>query len=174
MPRKAASSAPRRRASAKAGFAETPRLISEEEKRELIRVHAAARAPQDPLQRMSLWAGVTLSVLGIAIGWWLTVGQSVRHTADQTNEELHRVTQELNDFADKVDAKALPFMQPPTPEASAGSFEDMLRANLGHASRTRELLSASPAPTSTSETPQQPSEPSTAPTIPPGLTPDPE
>lgn len=174
MPRKSSASTPRRRASAKAAFTETPRLISDEEKRELIRVHAAARAPQDPLQRMSLWAGVTLSILGIAVGWWLTVGQGIQQTASRTNEEMRRVTQELNEFADKVEAKNLPFMRPPTPPASAGSFEEVLRANLGSATRTRDLLSAPSATTSTDATtePSEKEEPVT-PDIP-GLTPDEE
>jgi len=143
-------------------------MISEAEKHELIRLHAAQRAPQDPLQRMSLWAGVSLCVALLLVGWWFTVGVGVKQAVsnDQT-ESLRALTEELNAFTEEVESNPLlnPSMVVPQPTASvtASGFDDILRGNLGldeTATRTQDLLvpgDATPPPT---------------PTRPPGLTPE--
>ena len=144
MPRKS-SSVPKRTSRAKQapGFLETPRLLNDEEKRELIRAHMAARQPQqDPLQRLSLWAGVGLTVFVLAGGWWFTVGQRVQDSMDGSAEEIQRMTEELNRFSDIIEAD-------PSLQDALGSmpsdeptFADQLQDRLS-ATRTRDLLSPS-------------------------------
>lgn len=170
MPRKS-SSVPRRPRASKSqsgGFSATPRIISSEEKHELIRMHAAARAPQDPLQRVSLWAGVTLSVAALAFGWWLTVGQDIRQNAGEGSDEIRRAAAELDKFTEMLgSSSALDHLVPtPVSEATASSFDDLLRDNLsGSATRTRDLLS--PAPDAATSSGQE-----APPRVPAGLTPD--
>lgn len=55
-----------------------PRILSEEEKRQLILAHARSRKPVDPGQRMSLWAGVLVCVLFIVGAWVYTVGSGIQ------------------------------------------------------------------------------------------------
>jgi hypothetical protein len=56
---------------------ERPRIMSSEEKRQLILAHAAVRQPVDTVQRFSLWTGVLVCVLAISIGWLYTIRQSI-------------------------------------------------------------------------------------------------
>ncbi|MDF1496731.1 MAG: hypothetical protein P1P90_01585 [Patescibacteria group bacterium] len=56
---------------------ERPRIMSSEEKRQLILAHAAMRQPVDTVQRFSLWTGVIVCVLAIAIGWVYTMRQTI-------------------------------------------------------------------------------------------------
>jgi hypothetical protein len=44
--------------------------LSGEEKHQLILAHAAAREPGDPVQVLSMWAGVLAVACVIAVGWW--------------------------------------------------------------------------------------------------------
>lgn len=55
-----------------------PRILSSEEKRELILAHAAARQPIDPVQRFSLWAGVTVCLIFVVGAWAYTAGSGIR------------------------------------------------------------------------------------------------
>jgi hypothetical protein len=168
MPRKS-SSAPKRR---KHATAATPRMLSEAEKHELIRLHVANRAPQDPLQRLSLWAGVSLCVTVLLVGWWFTVGVGVQQAVSTEDaEELRALTEELDRFTEQVETN--PLLNPPTvapsttSEATASGFDDILKENLGldsPATRTQDLL-----------VPRQPENvPPPTPVTPPGLTPDSE
>jgi hypothetical protein len=143
-----------------AGFSDTPRIISEQEKHQLIQAHVAARVPQDPLQRVSLWAGVSLSLVMIVAGWWMTVGWAMRHTAVQDGSaEIRAATEQLKRFTDLVNndpSLGLDALRNPTPSASASSFEELMNQNLNTSSR-RNLI----APGVTTST-----------THPSGLTPD--
>lgn len=51
---------------------EEPRqpIIHPDEKRELILAHAAMRRPHDPVQLMSLWAGVAATFIVVVTAWW--------------------------------------------------------------------------------------------------------
>lgn len=79
-----------RRAPAKKGTVRTrtaapsisvaPRILSEEEKHQLILAHARARKPVDPGQRVSLWVGVALCLLFIVGGWWFTLKSGISRT----------------------------------------------------------------------------------------------
>lgn len=55
-----------------------PRILSSEEKRELILAHAAARHPADPVQRISMWAGVAVCIVFVVLAWFSTVGSGIR------------------------------------------------------------------------------------------------
>jgi hypothetical protein len=60
-----------------------PRILSSEEKRELILAHAAARHPVDSIQRASLWAGVFICVAFIIGAWFYTVGSGIKRSLAQ-------------------------------------------------------------------------------------------
>lgn len=45
-------------------------IVSPDEKRELILAHAAMRRPHDPVQLLSLWAGVAATFIVIVGAWW--------------------------------------------------------------------------------------------------------
>lgn len=162
-------SAPKRR-TRKAPAAETPRLLSEAEKHQLIRLHAASRAPQDPLQRTSLWAGVTLCVAVLLVGWWITVGSGIQQTVSTSPNDLRALTEELNRFTEEVETN--PLLNPPsiapatTSEATAAEFDDVLKSNLGLES------SASATPTHDLLVPAPAHLPPPTPVTPPGLTPE--
>ena len=150
---------------AAAGFSDTPRLISQEEKHQLIRAHVSAHAPQDPLQRVSLWAGVSLSVMMIAVGWWMTVGWNVRHKVAEGSAAVRAATEKLNRFSDLVNSDpslGLDALRGSTPSASASSFEEMMGRNL-----IAPANYATPTSTDTNTDTDDP-----VPSTPSGLTPD--
>lgn len=174
MARPASAISRKRRAPSKkatAGFSDTPRLLSNEEKRELIRAHAASRAPQDPVQRLSLWAGVVLSVLVIGAGWWMTVGRQVRQAVSQQSMELRKLTSEMDQFVNIVQTS--PALNPPqipngVSQAAASPFDALLKDQLmGSATRTRDLLAPAPPELQASV-----SATSASPSVPAGLIPD--
>ncbi len=45
-------------------------IVNADYKRELIRAHAAMRQPHDPIQMLSVWAGVIATFVVIAGSWW--------------------------------------------------------------------------------------------------------
>ena len=47
-----------------------PPIVGADEKRELILAHAAMRKPRDPVQMLSLWAGVVTTFLVVISAWW--------------------------------------------------------------------------------------------------------
>ena len=46
-----------------------PLLMTSDEKHELIRAHAAMRTPHDPVQMLSVWAGVLVAFVVVIGGW---------------------------------------------------------------------------------------------------------
>lgn len=162
MPRKAS---PRAKASKSAGaparFHDTPRLLSSDEKRELILAHAAARAPQDPLQRVSLWAGVTIASVVIVTGWFMTVGWKVGKTLSTGSEEVRQMTERLDRFSEQVES--MPTLRElnlprPTTEATAAEFETILKNHLASSTRTRDLLEPSGGTSTTSVPMEKPTD----------------
>lgn len=158
-------------------FRDTPRLLSPEEKRELILAHAAARMPQDPMQRLSLWVGIATAVAVLATGWWLTVGWQIKQSLSRGGSEVRQMTERLNEFTEQVNAS--PLMQSalpsPTPRAAAAELGERIKSALqsqaSSSGRQADLMAprapgatVSPAATST---PSLPVDPKT-----PGLTPD--
>ena len=65
------------RADASAGL-ELP--VSAEDKRRMIMAHAVMRPTRDPVQLMSMWAGVMVAVMAVGLGWWWSVGASIAQT----------------------------------------------------------------------------------------------
>jgi len=66
-----------------------PRVLSRDEKRELILAHAAARKPLKPRDRMTLWGGVAVCVLFIVGAWAVTVQSGIeRLSAQSTDSEI--------------------------------------------------------------------------------------
>lgn len=73
------------------------RLLSGEEKRQLILAHAAAREPGDPVQVLSMWAGVIATAIVIAIGWWWAVKpQLATKVETELGPDASELTQNLS------------------------------------------------------------------------------
>ncbi|MBU1032851.1 MAG: hypothetical protein ABII13_01430 [Patescibacteria group bacterium] len=56
----------------------TPRIISEDEKRQLILAHVDAREPIDSRKQVNLWMGVGVCVCIVVGAWLLTVGGNIK------------------------------------------------------------------------------------------------
>jgi len=56
-------------------------LLSSDEKREMIRAHAAMRATRDPVHMATLWAGVAATFLVVIGGWAWAFGPSFLQAA---------------------------------------------------------------------------------------------
>lgn len=63
-----------------------PKILSDEEKRQLIMAHAASRKPIDHVQRVSLVAGVLICALAIGTGWIYSVRMSMAEVFPKTGE----------------------------------------------------------------------------------------
>ncbi|HWQ99243.1 MAG TPA: hypothetical protein VN397_00145, partial [Candidatus Methylomirabilis sp.] len=137
MPRKSASRPKASRNPVQpAAFYDTPRLLSADEKRELILAHAAARAPQDPLQRISLWTGVTVAVAVIVGGWFMTVGWQVRHTVSQSGDDVRKMTDRLNELTEQVESNPMfkaTALDGPTSQAAAAELGGRIKTALEEA-----------------------------------------
>lgn len=87
------------RVASEARASSTPRILSSEEKRELILAHAAARRPVDPVQRMSLWAGVAVCLVFVVGAWVYSVGSGIKQTfAHATDPDLARSAELTKEF----------------------------------------------------------------------------
>jgi hypothetical protein len=56
----------------------TSRLISADEKRQLILAHSQSRQPLDRQAQISMWIGLTVSIVFIVVGWMYTMGGTIR------------------------------------------------------------------------------------------------
>jgi len=66
--------------------------LSSEEKRRIILAHAAMRETHDPVQIVSMWAGVTATALMVLFGWWWAVKPEIAKTY---NNELRPAVTDL-------------------------------------------------------------------------------
>lgn len=89
-----ASTSRRRISVASTPIPENQPLYSADEKRQLILAHAAMRAPHDPVQMMSAWAGVAIALLVIAAGWWWATGTVILNTAGSIGPGLKEALQD--------------------------------------------------------------------------------
>ncbi len=67
--------------------------VSQDDKRLLIQAHSAMRAAKqshDPIQVMSMWAGVIVVTLAIAVGWWWSVSPIIAG-----NFSIHNIRQDV-------------------------------------------------------------------------------
>jgi hypothetical protein len=89
-----------------------PRIMSAEEKRQLILAHAAERQPVDTVQRFSLWTGVVVCVLAITIGWVYTMRQSIAGAIITGNTQEEQIDYDelkssihsnISDMVDQID-----------------------------------------------------------------------
>lgn len=83
----------------KTASAQRPRILGEEEKRQLILAHAASRQPVDHVQRISLVAGVFICVAVIGIGWLYSVRKSVAQIYPAAQSAADRVGQTKEEAA---------------------------------------------------------------------------
>lgn len=56
----------------------TSRLISADEKRQLILAHSESRRPMDRQARISMWIGLTVSIVFVVAAWMYTMGGTIR------------------------------------------------------------------------------------------------
>jgi hypothetical protein len=134
---------------------ETPRILSPDEKRELILAHAAMRSPQDPFQRFTMWSGIAVSVIALVGGWWLTVGWSVQRAMKQGNQDLRNMTTQLDEFTKQAKTNPLlsqPIVPSTTSNAQAADLAENLKMLLEQASSTPRTDLLSPNAPSTSST----------------------
>lgn len=77
------------------------RLLSSEEKHQLILAHVAAHRSIDPIQRLSLWAGVTVCMLFVLGAWMYTVGSGIKKSiAGPIDPNLKAIVTETQQFAE--------------------------------------------------------------------------
>lgn len=82
---------------------DAPFLSSHEEKRQLILAHAANRPKLDPIQRMSLWAGVAICLVFVVGAWAYTVGSGIRRSlAAPSDSAFETVIKSGDDFRDAI------------------------------------------------------------------------
>ena len=75
------------------------RLVNGEEKRELILAHAAMRVQKDPVQMLSMWAGVTVAFLFIIGGWaWAFAPSAYRAAASPAYSGFGQVVEDISNF----------------------------------------------------------------------------
>jgi len=88
------------------------RVLSRDEKRELILAHAEARKPIHPRDRIALWGGVIVCVLFIAGAWFATapsgIGRLWAKSSGTDVSKLHTAATELkstlSDTSEEVQA----------------------------------------------------------------------
>lgn len=84
------------------GITVAPRILSSDEKRQLILAHSAMRRPMDPIQRASLWAGVAVCMLFVVGAWAYTVGSGIRQSAaGPLDPQLQDVVDNTKKFAEE-------------------------------------------------------------------------
>ncbi len=119
-------------------FSETPRVLSDEEKRQLILAHASIRAPKDPVQRATMWAGMFVVLAVIFGGWWLSVGRNIQKGVEGGDrQDWEAMEDRLNQFTEQLRTDAIvnaPNIPSPTSEASAAEDVGMVRAVIGEES----------------------------------------
>ncbi len=106
----------------------TPRFLSAEEKRQLILAHAEMRRPHDPLQMLSVWAGVAVTVLVLVVGYWYATKPSfVEAQSKPFDAELAPALQNIQAFTEKM--KELPdVLSQKKPDASLQKLQGEAKA----------------------------------------------
>src|SRR5574337_1583466 len=75
-----------------------PRMMSEDEKRELILAHAAARANEKGPWGPGYFVAVVASCLVVATGWWMTLNANVRTVPWPQDPLVQGVSQSAKQF----------------------------------------------------------------------------
>ena len=88
-----------RRATAKASVSTRPRILSDEEKHQLILAHASSRRSVDHIQQLSLWAGVIICAAAIGVGWLYSLRQSVASAFPEIKHSINNAVQGSEDAA---------------------------------------------------------------------------
>lgn len=85
----------------------TPRFLSADEKRKLILAHAEMRRPHDPVQMLSVWAGVAVTMMVLVVGYWYATKPSfVEAQSKPFDEQLAPALENVQIFTQKI--KELP------------------------------------------------------------------
>lgn len=87
--------------------------VSADEKHRLIVAHAAMRAPQNPSQYMSMWAGVFVAIFAVLTGWWWSVGSGIASNFSSVGiqEAVQSVPPYIETPIDKVEKSFETFSQ---------------------------------------------------------------
>lgn len=80
-----------------------PRLISSDEKRELILAHASSRQARPSNYSIGYYLAVAVSALFVVSGWWLTLGPSLARSVPKGPDSLaESVSKEWGIFRQKA------------------------------------------------------------------------
>ena len=116
------------------GFQDTPRILGDEEKRQLILAHAAAsRGVKDPVQRVTAWMGFLAVIAMLIWGWWDTVGASIQNQITTGTNSYKQMTENMNSFTNRLQERAAieaPTIPQPTSAANASSFSSLMKSVL--------------------------------------------
>ncbi len=93
--RRTSKSASSRKKNAAHKVVQNPPIVSTDEKRQLILAHASMRKNGDPVQMMSMWAGVAIVIAVIAVGWWWSSGSIFINTARRIGPEVKSTVQDI-------------------------------------------------------------------------------
>jgi len=115
-------------------FTDTPRMLSEEEKRQLILAHAtSSRTAKDPIQRATVWMGFAAILLAIGWGWWNTVGIRIGSAIKGQPSSYQDMTKNMDAFTTRLRGRAeleSPTIPQPTSGAEAGNFSQLMKSVL--------------------------------------------
>lgn len=85
-----------------------PRIMSDEEKHQLILAHSRARKPVDQGQRASVWVGAAVCIIFIAGAWMMTIGSTLKKAmAGPMNEAFSTSLDLTKQFAEGTTADAV-------------------------------------------------------------------
>ena len=114
-------------------------VLSREEKRQIILAHAKMHKPHDPVQIMSMWAGVAVCVAAVVLGWWWSVrpeiGTQFFHGVDSTKAQASESVTMAKQIVDEVSPDGI---LAPMKEAAA-KLQDMRDQNLAKQQALKEI-----------------------------------
>ncbi|MCC7357790.1 hypothetical protein IT408_04815 [Candidatus Uhrbacteria bacterium] len=123
------------------GFHEaTSRFISAEEKRRLILAHAEMRRPHDPVQMLSVWAGVAVTMMVLTFGYWYATKPSfVEAQMKPFDEQLNPAMETVQVFSQKM--KELPqVLQKPMQKTKQDTFSPQALKQLEEEAKMRQAV----------------------------------
>ncbi|MBU0540392.1 hypothetical protein KKD88_02545 [Patescibacteria group bacterium] len=94
-----------KRAKSAASAKNKPKILSLDEKRELILAHTRARRPLDATQKVSMWAGVIVCSVFVALFWLYATNDGItRALAEPRDETVTAVLKSGAEITDVLDS----------------------------------------------------------------------
>lgn len=130
-------------------------IVSPDEKRELILAHASMRRPHDPVQLLSVWAGVAATfVVIVGAWWWSTKPEYLRIFSTPLTSGLEPMVQDAKDLGSDISdisSKRASSLSQELEKAAArlDALDRESRLKQGAVTRMTSLIEAASAATST-------------------------